>query len=90
MKAASFFCTFSCANSRPLPALASSPCLAARDFCGLAEEADQLLLSSRCLSVQGVVLESALANAALLAHPTLQASIALTTDASDVAVGAVV
>lgn len=35
-------------------ALANSPCLAASDFCGLAEEGDRLLLSSRCLSVQGV------------------------------------
>lgn len=34
--------------------------------------------------------KSALANAALWAHPALQASIALMTDASDVAVGAAV
>lgn len=35
-------------------ALANSPFLAAGDFCGLAEEADKVPLSSRCFSIHGV------------------------------------
>lgn len=35
-------------------ALANSPCLAASNFCGLAEEADRLLFSSSCFFIQEV------------------------------------
>lgn len=52
----SFCCTFFYASSPPpvRAALANSPCLAAGNFWGLAEEADQVLLSSRCFSDHNV------------------------------------